>query len=53
MTKTLRNLAIAGLLLPLALPLHAAVNSSLPAKVQQSLKASKISTNPCRWSPCH
>jgi D-alanyl-D-alanine carboxypeptidase/D-alanyl-D-alanine-endopeptidase (penicillin-binding protein 4) len=32
------------LLLPLALPLHAAVNSSLPAKVQQSLKASKISS---------
>jgi D-alanyl-D-alanine carboxypeptidase/D-alanyl-D-alanine-endopeptidase (penicillin-binding protein 4) len=44
MTNTLRKLAIAGLLLPLALPLHAAVNSSLPAKVQQSLKASKISS---------
>lgn len=44
MTNTLRKLAIAGLLLPLALPLHAAVNSSLPAKVQQSLKANKISS---------
>ncbi|MFZ3205384.1 MAG: D-alanyl-D-alanine carboxypeptidase/D-alanyl-D-alanine-endopeptidase [Pseudomonas sp.] len=44
MINTLRKLAIAGLLLPLALPLHAAVNSSLPAKVQQSLKANKIST---------
>lgn len=43
MINTLRKLAIAGLLLPLALPLHAAVNSSLPVKVQQSLKASKIS----------
>jgi D-alanyl-D-alanine carboxypeptidase/D-alanyl-D-alanine-endopeptidase (penicillin-binding protein 4) len=44
MTNILRQLAIAGLLLPLALPLHAAVNSSLPVKVQQSLKASKISS---------
>ena len=44
MINTLRKLAIAGLLLPLALPLHAAVNSSLPAKVQQSLKANKISS---------
>ncbi|MDO9623519.1 MAG: D-alanyl-D-alanine carboxypeptidase/D-alanyl-D-alanine-endopeptidase [Pseudomonas sp.] len=44
MTNTLRKLAIVGLLLPLALPLHAAVNSSLPAKVEQSLKANKISS---------
>jgi D-alanyl-D-alanine carboxypeptidase/D-alanyl-D-alanine-endopeptidase (penicillin-binding protein 4) len=46
MINTLRKLAIAGLLLPFALPLHAAVNSSLPAKVEQSLKASKISSRP-------
>ena len=44
MTNTLRKLAIAGLLLPLALPLHAAINGSLPVKVQQSLKANKISS---------
>ncbi|MDP3978617.1 MAG: D-alanyl-D-alanine carboxypeptidase/D-alanyl-D-alanine-endopeptidase [Pseudomonas sp.] len=44
MTNTLRKLAIAGLLLPLALPLHAAINGSLPVKVQQALKANKISS---------
>ncbi|MDH1261596.1 D-alanyl-D-alanine carboxypeptidase/D-alanyl-D-alanine-endopeptidase [Pseudomonas sp. GD03944] len=44
MIKTLRRLAIASLLLPLALPLHAAVNATLPSKVQQALKANKIGT---------
>jgi serine-type D-Ala-D-Ala carboxypeptidase/endopeptidase (penicillin-binding protein 4) len=44
MIKTLRQLAIAGLLLPLALPLNAAVDSSLPSKVQQALKANKINS---------
>ncbi|TWC42827.1 D-alanyl-D-alanine carboxypeptidase/D-alanyl-D-alanine-endopeptidase (penicillin-binding protein 4) [Pseudomonas sp. SJZ079] len=44
MLKTLRQLAIAGLLLPLALPLNAAVDSSLPSKVQQALKANKINS---------
>ncbi|MGE8498997.1 MAG: D-alanyl-D-alanine carboxypeptidase/D-alanyl-D-alanine-endopeptidase [Pseudomonas sp.] len=44
MIKTLRRLAIASLLFPLSLPLHAAVNSTLPSKVQQSLKANKIGT---------
>jgi D-alanyl-D-alanine carboxypeptidase/D-alanyl-D-alanine-endopeptidase (penicillin-binding protein 4) len=44
MFKTLRQLAIAGLLLPLALPLNAAVDSSLPSKVQQALKANKINS---------
>ncbi|HBX54967.1 D-alanyl-D-alanine carboxypeptidase/D-alanyl-D-alanine endopeptidase [Pseudomonas sp. UBA2684] len=44
MIKTLRQLAIASLLLPLALPLHAAVNGSLSPKVQQALKANKISS---------
>ncbi|MGB4073017.1 D-alanyl-D-alanine carboxypeptidase/D-alanyl-D-alanine endopeptidase [Pseudomonas sp.] len=43
MIKSLRHLAIASLLLPLALPLHAAVDG-LPNKVQQALKANKIST---------
>ncbi|HEX5841082.1 MAG TPA: D-alanyl-D-alanine carboxypeptidase/D-alanyl-D-alanine-endopeptidase [Pseudomonas sp.] len=43
MIKSLRHLALASLLLPLALPLHAA-NNGLPSKVQQSLKANKIST---------
>ncbi|MDM8350071.1 D-alanyl-D-alanine carboxypeptidase/D-alanyl-D-alanine-endopeptidase [Pseudomonas sp. sp1636] len=44
MINTLRKLAIAALLLPLALPSHAAVNSSLSSKVQQSLKTNKISS---------
>lgn len=42
MIKTLRPLILAGLLLPLALPSHAAVNTTLPAKVQQALKANKL-----------
>jgi D-alanyl-D-alanine carboxypeptidase/D-alanyl-D-alanine-endopeptidase (penicillin-binding protein 4) len=44
MLKTLRHLAIASLLLPYALPLHAQVTHSLPSKVQHALKANKIST---------
>ena len=43
MTPSLRSLLFAGLLLPLALPAHAApANSSLPPKVQQALKANKL-----------
>jgi serine-type D-Ala-D-Ala carboxypeptidase/endopeptidase (penicillin-binding protein 4) len=44
MLKTLRQLAIASLLLPHALSLHAEVINSLPSKVQHALKANKIST---------
>lgn len=43
MINSLRRLALSGLLLSLAIPVHAAGNS-LPNKVQQSLKANKIST---------
>ncbi|WP_339079426.1 D-alanyl-D-alanine carboxypeptidase/D-alanyl-D-alanine-endopeptidase [Pseudomonas sp. TMP9] len=43
MIKLLRQLAIAGLLLPVCLPL-AAANNGLSNKVQQSLKANKISS---------
>ena len=43
MIKSLRPLLLAGLLLPLALPAHAApLNTSLPPKVEQALKASKL-----------
>jgi len=43
MTPSLRSLLFAGLLLPLALPAHAApVNTSLPPKVQQALKGNKL-----------
>ena len=43
MIKTLRPLVLAGLLLPFALPSQAAaVNTTLPAKVQQALKANKL-----------
>ena len=43
MIKTLRPLVLAGLLLPFALPSQAAaVNTSLPPKVQQALKANKL-----------
>ncbi len=46
MIKTLRPLLLAGLLLPLALPANAApINTSLPPKVQQALKASKLQDN--------
>ena len=46
MIRTLRNFIVASLLLPVALPLSAAqVSNVLPAKVQQSLKANKISAN--------
>jgi serine-type D-Ala-D-Ala carboxypeptidase/endopeptidase (penicillin-binding protein 4) len=41
MINTLRRLALGGLFASLALPLHAA---GLPSKVEQSLKANKIST---------
>lgn len=44
--KTLRSLGLVGLLLPLALPLAAApINTSLPPKVQQALKANKLGNN--------
>ncbi|MFJ4371258.1 D-alanyl-D-alanine carboxypeptidase/D-alanyl-D-alanine-endopeptidase [Pseudomonas japonica] len=43
MTPSLRSLLFAGLLLPVALPAHAApVNNSLPPKVQQALKSNKL-----------
>ncbi|UTW07423.1 D-alanyl-D-alanine carboxypeptidase/D-alanyl-D-alanine endopeptidase [Pseudomonas benzenivorans] len=42
MTRILRRLLIASLLLPLALPLQAADNNRLPSKVEQALKANKI-----------
>lgn len=43
MIKTLRPFILASLLLPLALPSQAAaVNTTLPAKVQQALKANKL-----------
>jgi D-alanyl-D-alanine carboxypeptidase/D-alanyl-D-alanine-endopeptidase (penicillin-binding protein 4) len=43
MIKSLRPLLLAGLLLPLALPATAApINTSLPPKVEQALKASKL-----------
>lgn len=43
MINSLRRLALTGLLLSLAIPVQAAGNS-LPNKVQQALKANKIST---------
>ena len=43
MIKSLRRLALASLLLPVCLPL-AAANGVLSNKVQQSLKANKISS---------
>ena len=43
MIKSLRPLFFATLLFPLALPVHAEpINTSLPPKVQQALKASKL-----------
>jgi len=43
MIKSLRPLLLATFLLPLTLPAHAApVNTTLPARVQQSLKAAKL-----------
>ncbi|RML59821.1 D-alanyl-D-alanine carboxypeptidase/D-alanyl-D-alanine-endopeptidase, partial [Pseudomonas syringae pv. maculicola] len=43
MIKSLRPLLLASMLLPLALPSYAAViNTTLPPKVQQALKASKL-----------
>ncbi|MBM7060924.1 D-alanyl-D-alanine carboxypeptidase/D-alanyl-D-alanine-endopeptidase [Pseudomonas sp. UL073] len=44
MIKTLRHFALAGLLLPIALPTFAAT-ATLPATVQQALKKSKIGTD--------
>src|SRR3989338_3279027 len=46
MRTSFRSLALAGLLLPLALPLAAApINTNLPPKVQQALKANKLGNN--------
>ncbi|MGH8463137.1 MAG: D-alanyl-D-alanine carboxypeptidase/D-alanyl-D-alanine endopeptidase, partial [Pseudomonas sp.] len=43
MIKSLRPLLLAGLLLPVALPSQAeAINTTLPAKVQQALKTNKL-----------
>ncbi len=43
MIRSLRPLLLAGLLLPVALPSQAAaVNTTLPAKVQQALKTNKL-----------
>ncbi len=44
MIQRFRRLALSALLLPLALTCHAA-NSALPAKIDQALKANKISSN--------
>ncbi|WP_296232406.1 D-alanyl-D-alanine carboxypeptidase/D-alanyl-D-alanine-endopeptidase [uncultured Pseudomonas sp.] len=44
MIQRFRQLALSALLLPLALSCHAA-SASLPAKVEQALKANKISNN--------
>ncbi|WP_437880852.1 D-alanyl-D-alanine carboxypeptidase/D-alanyl-D-alanine endopeptidase [Pseudomonas sp. LRF_L74] len=43
MIKSFRSIAIASLLLPLALPLHAATVTTLSPKIQQALTANKIS----------
>ncbi len=46
MIKSFRPLLLAGLMLPLAMPAPAAqLNTSLPPKVQQALKTSKIGDN--------
>ena len=46
MIKSLRPLLLASLFLPLALPVNAApLNTALPPKVQQALKASKLENN--------
>lgn len=46
MIKTLRHLAFAGLILPFALPAHAAsVNTVLPASVQKALKTNKLTND--------
>jgi D-alanyl-D-alanine carboxypeptidase/D-alanyl-D-alanine-endopeptidase (penicillin-binding protein 4) len=46
MIKSLRPLLFASLFLPLALPVNAApLNTALPPKVQQALKASKLENN--------
>ena len=46
MIKSLRPLLLASLLLPLALPLYAApLNTTLPPKIQQALRASKLQDN--------
>lgn len=46
MIKTLRHLAFASLLLPIALPVTAApINSTLPPLVEKALKAGKISND--------
>ena len=46
MIKSLRPLLLAGLMLPLALPAAATpLNTTLPPKVQQAIKASKLQNN--------
>ena len=46
MIKSLRPLLLAGLMLPLALPATATpLNTTLPPKVQQAIKASKLQNN--------
>ncbi len=46
MIKSLRPLLLASLLMPLALPLYAApLNTTLPPKIQQALRASKLQDN--------
>ncbi|WP_213877754.1 D-alanyl-D-alanine carboxypeptidase/D-alanyl-D-alanine-endopeptidase [Pseudomonas sp. dw_358] len=46
MIKSLRSLVLAAVFLPLALPLAAApINTSLPPKVQEALRASKLEDN--------
>ncbi|MGV2833900.1 D-alanyl-D-alanine carboxypeptidase, partial [Pseudomonas shirazensis] len=45
MIKALRPLLLAGLMLPLAMPTQAAVNTTLPPKVQQALKTNKLQDN--------
>ena len=43
LSKYLRQLALSCLLLPLALPVSAAVSSSIPTKVQKAMTANKLS----------
>ncbi|MWV16869.1 D-alanyl-D-alanine carboxypeptidase/D-alanyl-D-alanine-endopeptidase [Pseudomonas sp. L-22-4S-12] len=45
MIKSLRCFVLATALLPLALPAVAATSNTLPAKVQQALKANKLGSN--------
>lgn len=46
MNRILRGISLAVLALPIALPIHAAgVNQTLPARVEQALKANKINSD--------